>query len=379
MRGKYAPLHRHLSNLDAREWATTFREVEKILGATLPPSARTYQEWWNPSDHTHTQARAWMVAGWEPAIVDIRAETVVFRRSRSSAHRSSTPANRPNRVIAPVSSTDTKASSARASPPFWRKLWREYWQDILGTGEAAPPAVIPAQAGIQRASEVRQLTTSAHRKIPNKSRLPFDIHHLIEGLSQSRPIFHSEADFQHALAWQIHKVIPDSQVRLEYPVRYDDSTMYLDIWLPMKRIAIELKYPTRMLNLKRESERFLLVDHGAQPPRRYDFLKDVQRLERVVAEKKARGGYAVLLTNHPYYWENPTQGWRTAIDTDFRLHEGRTISGQLLWSDRAGAGTMRGRHEAIGLTGSYDLHWRDYSRLGEGNNQQFRYLAVAVQ
>ena len=179
MRGKYAPLRRHLSNLDAREWATTFREVEKILGATLPPSARTYQEWWNPSDHTHTQARAWMIAGWEPAIVNIRAETVVFRRSRSSAHRSSTPANRPNRVIAPVSSTDTKASSARASPPFWRKLWREYWQDILGTGEAAPPAVIPAQAGIQRASEVRQLTTSAHRKIPNKSRLPFDIHHLI--------------------------------------------------------------------------------------------------------------------------------------------------------------------------------------------------------
>ena len=92
--------------------------------------------------------------------------------ARSSAHRSSTPANRPNRVIAPVSSTDTKASSARASPPFWRKLWREYWQDILGTGEAAPPAVIPAQAGIQRASEVRQLTISAHRKIPNKSRLP---------------------------------------------------------------------------------------------------------------------------------------------------------------------------------------------------------------
>ena len=153
MRGKYAPLHSHLSNLDAREWATTFREVEKILGAKLPPSARTYQEWWNPSDRMHTQARAWMVAGWEPAIVNIRAETVVFRRSRSSAHRSSTPANRPNRVIAPVSSTDTKASSARARPPFWRKLWREYWQDILGTGEAAPPAVIPVKAGTQMASE----------------------------------------------------------------------------------------------------------------------------------------------------------------------------------------------------------------------------------
>ena len=357
MRGKYAPLHRHLSNLDAREWATTFREVEKILGATLPPSARTYQEWWNPSDHTHTQARAWMIAGWEPAIVNIRAETVVFRRTRSSVHSSNTPAIRPSRANAPSSSTNSQVPSEVASQT----------------------SVIPVKAGTQMASEVRQPTTSARGNVFDKNRLPLDIHNLMQGLSYSRPIFHSEADFQHALAWHIHRVMPDSHVRLEYPIRYDDSTMYLDIWLSKNRIAVELKYPTQMLDLNRESERFLLVDHGAQPPRRYDFLKDVQRLERVVAEKNARGGYAVLLTNHPYYWENPTQGWRTAIDTDFRLHEGRTISGQLLWSDRAGSGTTRGRHEALGITGSYELHWRDYSRLGEGNNQQFRYLAVAVQ
>ena len=205
------------------------------------------------------------------------------------------------------------------------------------------------------------------------------IHGLMQELSNSRPIFHSEADFQHALAWQIHEAIPDSQVRLEYPFRYEDPPMYMDIWLPIERIAIELKYPTRMLELEWGNEEYLLADHGAHPPRRYDFLKDVQRLERVVAERNAVGGFAVLLTNHPYYWESPTRGWRTSIDAAFRLHEGRNVTGRLEWSERTGIGTMRGREEPIDMIGSYDLHWRDYSRLGLGNNRQFRYLAVSIE
>ena len=356
MRGKYAPLHRHLSNLDAREWATTFREIERILGAKLPASARTYREWW--ANHGgNPQGKAWVDVGWKVEHVNLRTERVVFRRTRSSVHSSNTPAIRPSRANAPPSSTNSQVPSEVASQT----------------------SVIPVKAGTQMASEVRKPTTSARGNVSDKNRLPLDIHNLMQGLSYSRPIFHSEADFQHALAWHIHRVMPDSHVRLEYPIRYDDSTMYLDIWLSKNRIAVELKYPTQMLDLNRESERFLLVNHGAQPPRRYDFLKDVQRLERVVAEKSARGGYAVLLTNHPYYWENPTQGWRTAIDTDFRLHEGRTVSGRLEWSKRAGAGTTRGRQAPIDLFGSYNLRWRDYSRLGGSNNQLFRYLAVAVQ
>ena len=357
MRGKYAPLHRHLSNLEGREWSTTFHEIERILGATLPPSARTYREWWSPNDRTHPQALAWMAAGWEPVNVNLRAETVVFKRTRPSAPRGNTPDIRPSRAIGPPSSTNEKVSPT-------------------GTDRAS---VIPAKAGIQKANEVQRLATSAHREITNKSRLPLDIHTLMQGLSRSRPVFHAEADFQHALAWHIHKMMPDSQVRLEYPVRYHGSTIYLDIWLPIEKIAIELKYPTRKLELKRENEEFLLSEHGAQPPRRYDFLKDVQRLERVVIERNAKGGFAVLLTNHPYYWESPTRDWRTAIDSMFRLHEGRTVTGRLAWSERAGAGTTRGRRDPIEITGSYDLHWRDYSRLGGSDNQRFRYLAVAVQ
>ena len=82
-----------------------------------------------------------------------------------------------------------------------------------------------------------------------------DIESLLTGLAESRRVFHSEADFQHALAWQIHQAAPHSQVRLEvnaFPVQ--DRRRFLDIWLPVEGIAIELKYATRKLELDQEGE-----------------------------------------------------------------------------------------------------------------------------
>ena len=210
--------------------------------------------------------------------------------------------------------------------------------------------------------------------------MTLDIHSLMRDLSQSRPIFHSEADFQHALAWQIHEAIPDSQIRLEYPFRYDGNTMKLDIWLPAERIAIELKYLAKKLELNFKGERFAMNNHGAWDQRRYDFLLDVQRLEYIAnQDESARAGFAILLTNDPVYWKSPTIGWESTVDAAFRIHEGRELTGELAWAAHAGAGTTRGREPPIRLEGSYAMHWRDYSRLGESNNQQFRYLAVAVQ
>lgn len=51
---------------------------------------------------------------------------------------------------------------------------------------------------------------------------------LLLSLAVEKPIFHSEADFQHALAWRIHTVMPDAKVRLEYRSRLKE-TVYLDV------------------------------------------------------------------------------------------------------------------------------------------------------
>lgn len=36
----------------------------------------------------------------------------------------------------------------------------------------------------------------------------------LQSLSTDRPIFHSEHDFQHALAWAIHERVPNAHIRL---------------------------------------------------------------------------------------------------------------------------------------------------------------------
>lgn len=204
------------------------------------------------------------------------------------------------------------------------------------------------------------------------------IHRLMANLSKQRPIFHSEADFQHALAWQIHKAIPNCEIRLEMPYRISQGNWYLDIWLQTMEIAIELKYRTKRMEGEKDGEYFLLKDHNGYPQGRYDFLKDIQRLERVVADRKAKSGFAVLLTNESNFWKPPRRGCETTIDTNFRLHEGQIVTGVLKWERK------KDREVPIRLKGSYNLNWQDYSHWGEQallwlRRNSFRYLAVSIK
>ncbi len=43
----------------------------------------------------------------------------------------------------------------------------------------------------------------------------FSIRRVMTALAASRPVFHSEADFRFALAWQIEKMTPDANDRPE--------------------------------------------------------------------------------------------------------------------------------------------------------------------
>ena len=209
-----------------------------------------------------------------------------------------------------------------------------------------------------------------------------DIHNLMARLASRRPIFHSERDFQHALAWQVHETCPDSDLRLERE-QFSPGTaehMATDIWirLPDAVVAIELKYTNRAFQIEWDDEVFALRDHGAQPPRRYDFIKDIQRLEQtLLLPDPADYGIAVLLTNTQTYWTPPRQN--NVIDAAFRIHDGQTVgSGELRWSENASTGTMGGKVEPIALSGSYRMQWRDYSTFGDKTGERFRYLAVFV-
>ena len=206
-----------------------------------------------------------------------------------------------------------------------------------------------------------------------------DIDGLMASLADTRKVFHSEADFQHALAWHIHQAMPEGQVRLEVDVMpVEHQRRFLDIWLPVEGIAIELKYKTRGLELEQGDESFALRDQGAQVQGRYDFLRDIQRLELTRSKlKQCKAGYAVLLTNDSSYWKVPMR--RDTVDADFRVHEGRESSGALAWAAGASSGTVGDRKSPIQIRGSYRLRWREYSSFPEKPYGRFRYLAVSVE
>jgi hypothetical protein len=84
---------------------------------------------------------------------------------------------------------------------------------------------------------------SVHRGITKEgSRAMIDMVSIMSQLSAQRPIFHSEADFQHALAWQLHETVADVQIRPERR-RFPDERLYVDIGMKTATtsFAIELK------------------------------------------------------------------------------------------------------------------------------------------
>lgn len=199
---------------------------------------------------------------------------------------------------------------------------------------------------------------------------------LLQTLAHTRPVFHSEADFQLAFAWEVQKMFPEAKVRLELPVMAGGQTMHVDIWVVLdgKPLAIELKYKKRALDTVIDGERFSFKNDAALDPGRYSFIKDIERLERITAHVSMAEGYAVLLTNDRSYWKNSAA---TPVENAFRLFEGRTLTGELRWGSAAGAGTMKGREQALNLSGSYTLAWGDYSKIA-APPAQFRCLVIHV-
>jgi len=207
-----------------------------------------------------------------------------------------------------------------------------------------------------------------------------NIHSVLESLSRKRPIYHNEADFQHALAWEIREHY-DCKIRLEKRMDIDASRRtYLDILVELdgRRIALELKYKMRSYECTYDGEVFSLLNQGAQDNGRYDVLKDIQRLEQMVSLNLVDEGYLIYLTNDASYYSDPGSEKSTA-DRDFRIHEGRILTGRLTWGENTGEGTMRGREEPIVLTGEYKMQWQLFSQLEPTSTGTIQSLVIDVR
>lgn len=194
-------------------------------------------------------------------------------------------------------------------------------------------------------------------------------------LHQERPVFHSEADLQHSFARALWRLAPTIESRLEVSQHVPDTPHreHLDLLCigPSARTAIEFKYfKARWAGAVGPlKEEYVLTSHAATDRGRLGFVSDIARLERF-ADRPGQNGLALLVTNERSLWMvPPPHANQKTRDHDFRIHEGRTLAGELLWAD----GNYK--RNARTLRGNYHLSWQPYSEQ-DGRRGEFRYLAV---
>lgn len=203
----------------------------------------------------------------------------------------------------------------------------------------------------------------------------FDIHNIMTQLAKKRPCFHSEADFQHALAWEIH-LLHQYDIRLEVPDIIDNHPAHIDVVLLASKkaeIYLELKYKTSE-PVCCEGETYVLKNHRAHDVGRHAFMKDVYRLEKLCGDSTVNKGVAVFLTNDRLYWNHDRQSPSLrANDEAFRVHEGASLNGTLRFKEERGW-MNEDQKSPIVLSGQYACSWQPYSNPGS----EFKYLAIPV-
>ncbi len=202
-----------------------------------------------------------------------------------------------------------------------------------------------------------------------------DLEKIIKKLSKKRPVFHSEADFQFSLAWEIKLNYKNSNIRLEKPFDLrNNKNSYLDLFIELNKVryAIELKYKTSHLAGEFNKEKFYLLNQGGQNIGKYDFVKDIYRLERLKEHKQVDFCYAIMLTNEKTYFNKTKHDNKTA--SQFNIYHTNILKrGSHAWNLTKEQKAIKGRTDNLFLEKDYILEWQNYSNKGD-----FKYLLLDI-
>ena len=211
-----------------------------------------------------------------------------------------------------------------------------------------------------------------------------DIIEALNILSEVRPVFHSEADFQHALAIVLVKKGYDCRLEIPYRIEVNgvDVRAELDILVIEKgseKTAIELKYVKKRYAANHNNEHFDLAESWGTNLSRFDCFADFQRVSALVNAGKATKGFCIFLTNKNNAWRDDVTASGN-LGSQFSIHEGRVLlAGEILnWFGNPHEGNVGTKrlppYCPIEINQNVELKWADYS------NQPtlFRYLLLEV-
>lgn len=210
---------------------------------------------------------------------------------------------------------------------------------------------------------------------------------LLAFLEDCNELFFNERDFQMHLAVCLRNTRHYDDVDVEYFVPYQELNGYKGIWGTEQLrldvvvskdgvyVPIELKYKTK--SVSRQLPRFgehlsesipVMKSQGAQDLGRYNFWKDVRRVEMVRGRFKAvPGGFAVFMTNDKAYLTGPRE---ESIDALFSMKEGKHETLKR-WSKTTGTAASNPNFE---VEKEYSINWN--SKAVDG--VELHYCIVAI-
>lgn len=217
-----------------------------------------------------------------------------------------------------------------------------------------------------------------------------ELHFVLRELSKRRPIFHSEADFQHELALELNR--SGWECRLEVPitikVKGEKAKAEVDLLARSNKAetfyAIELKYVSAKLKASYREESFDLSQNWGVNLSRFDCLADWQRLASIVDSGSAQAGFAVFMTNYEDAWTRDlAKAKNPPMAREMSIHEGRNFrKGDALdWHPQTpSVGAVSKKrlppYSPIICPASVSCVWTDYSHERAEKNGQFRYLLL---
>lgn len=75
---KYAELETYLRESGQEMISMTFSDIEKVIGADLPPSAFKHRPWWSNNPSNSVITHSWLKAGYKTENVDMAGKTLDF-------------------------------------------------------------------------------------------------------------------------------------------------------------------------------------------------------------------------------------------------------------------------------------------------------------
>jgi len=211
----------------------------------------------------------------------------------------------------------------------------------------------------------------------------------LKKLSKRRPIFHSEADFQHELAIELTK--EGWACRLEVPteinLKGESVKVAIDLVTRSEKeassAAIELKYISSKIEAERGGEKFTLAQNWGVNLSRFDCLADWQRVASIVEQGLFQKGFVVFMTNCEDAWVRDLSKVKNPpMAKEMSIHEGRefTKGEELDWSSGVKDNSVTKKrlypYAPIVCPKSVNCSWSDYSQVIDGKNGRFRYLML---